>query len=129
MNEGTEELTLLANATRSRLLSTVEQLDRKRRDILDVKKQLKRHLVPLAVAGGAIALLLFTSFGLFIYRMAHASERKRRERRKMLSRLWNHPERAARREPKSFLGQLVRSVTLGIATAMIMIPIRRALPR
>jgi hypothetical protein len=123
----TEELTLQANATRSRLLRTVEQLDRKRHDVLDVKKQIKEHVAPVAVTGGLIVVGLGAFVGLAIFRALHAAERRRAERKKMIFRLWNHPERAARKQPTSFLGQLFRSVALGVLSAVIMLPARRAL--
>jgi hypothetical protein len=127
IDESTEELTLQANATRNRLLKTVEELDRKRHDVLDVKKQVKEHIAPIAVTGGVIVVGLSSLIGLAIFRALHAAERKRAERKKMLFRLWNHPERAARKQPTSFFGQLLRSVALGLASTVIMIPARRAI--
>jgi hypothetical protein len=122
-----EELTVKANRARARLLETVDAIDRKRHDALNLNLQLRKHAEPIAIGGGAIFLAVAGGVGLIAYQMATRSERLRHERFSMLRRLWIHPERAARREPRSFLGQLARNVVLGLLSTAILFPARHLL--
>ena len=122
-----EALTVKANRARARLLETVDAIDRKGHDALNVGLQVRKHAEPIALGGGAIVLTIAAGVGLVAYRIATRRERLRHERFSMLRRMWQHPERAARREPTSFFGQLARSVALGLLGAVVLIPAKRLL--
>lgn len=130
MMRGTEDereaLTRQANAVREKLLGNVEELVRRGHDALDVKVQAEKH--PVFAGTGLAVVLGGTTFGvvLVVHRRAHAKEARRRERMRMLARLWAHPERAARASPPFFL-ELVRAVALGILTTAALAPLRRLL--
>jgi hypothetical protein len=51
-----EDLSLEANASRTRLLRAIEELDRRGHDALDVRLQLRRHGREIALAVAALAM-------------------------------------------------------------------------
>ena len=126
-NDDVEALTVKANRARARLLETVDAIDRKRHDAFNVGLQVRKHAEPIAIGGGAIVLAVAAGVGLVAYRIATRRERLRHERFSMLRRMWQHPERAARREPTSFFGRVARNVALGLLGAVVLLPARRLL--
>lgn len=94
-----------ANRTRERLIETLSALDDKRHELTDVKGMVKRemreHRTPIAITLGSVLLGVGGIVGWSIYRLATRRERLRGERWKALRRLWNHPERLARKDPPS----------------------------
>ena len=82
---------------RGKLGGMVSELDHRRHDLFDVRKQLRRHAVPLALAGLALV-------GLAIGGAALAARRRRRREglgarlgrlRRALARMIDKPERVA----------------------------------
>ena len=126
-NDDVEALTVKANRARARLLETVDAIDRKRHDAFNVGLQVRKHAEPIAIGGGAIVLAVAAGVGLVAYRIATRRERLRHERFSMLRRMWQHPERAARREPTSFFGRVARNVALGLLGAVVLLPARHLL--
>ena len=55
-NDDVEALTVKANRARARLLETVDAIDRKGHDALNVGLQVRKHAEPIAIGGGAIVL-------------------------------------------------------------------------
>jgi hypothetical protein len=92
-----------ANRTREHLIETLSALDHRRHELTDVKgqvrKQVHEHAAPIAIGAGAVIAALGTAIGLSIYHLATRKERIRRERWRALQRLWEHPERLARKNP------------------------------
>lgn len=111
-----------ANRTRERLVETLSALDERRHELTDVKgqihKQVHEHVKPLAITGGSIVLAVGTVIGVSIYRFATRKERLRQERWNALRRLWNHPERLARKSPPkgSVAAELGRKIVISALT-------------
>jgi hypothetical protein len=109
LEERAELLTVRANLVRSRLLGTIGALDGRLRAALGVERQVKRHAGLLAT----VAVVLLTGVAaVAVYRTATAERRRRRERWRMLRRVWMHPERTARAE-ESIVGKVARTLLVG----------------
>jgi hypothetical protein len=120
-----DELAREANQVRTKLLKTVEQLDRRRHEALDLRVQLQRHVRQLTMVGGAILLGTCAAMVLVFHRVSTATERRRRNRWRLAKRVWWHPERALRADRRtSFLGALLRPVLLALANALVILPAR-----
>jgi hypothetical protein len=125
-----DELAREANQVRTKLLRTVEQLDRRRHEALDLRTQVQRHVRQLAVVGGAILLGTCAAMVLVAHRMSTAPERRRRNRWRLARSVWRHPERSLRADRRtSFLAALVRPLLLALANAIVIFPARRWLTR
>jgi hypothetical protein len=120
--KGRDELTARANDVRSKLLHTVEVLDRRRHDALDVRRQVAKHAAPLAVTAGVVVVGMVATTALITHRLG-----RRRERMSRFSPVWRRAERAA--PPPSLLAQLGRSLLVGILSAAILIPAQGILKR
>jgi hypothetical protein len=122
-----DELAREANQVRSKLLRTVEQLDRRRHDALDLPLQLKRHVRQLMALGALLLVATAGAMAIVVHRVATLAERRRRDRWILAKNMWRHPERAMRGERGSFFGELARSVLLTMASAAVSVPARRAI--
>jgi hypothetical protein len=121
-----DELAREANQVRTKLLRTVEQLDRRRHEALDLRAQLQRHVSQLVVVGGAILLGTCAALVLVVHRISTATERRRSNRWRLAKRVWWHPERALRADRRtSFLGAILRPVLLALVNALVILPARR----
>ena len=82
-----------------------------------LEKQVEAHWKPLAFAGGLVVTTLGSVLGVSIYWAATRRERLRRERWSALRRLWEHPERIARKEPPR--GSMAWSIARKVLTATL----------
>jgi hypothetical protein len=124
-----DDLARQANQVRTKLLRTVEQLDQRRHDALDLRLQMKRHFRQLAVSGGVLMLAAVGAAALLVQRVATAAERRRRNRWTLAKRVWSHPDRQLRAERRTFFGEIVRAVLLTVVTTALTVPARRAVAR
>ena len=88
-------------ATRERLGRLLAELGRRRHELTDVSLQVRRHVVPLAIAGGALLCAGAVGIAYAIHRHRSATmwpERARRVR-KALGRMAAHPELVAKPRP------------------------------
>jgi hypothetical protein len=121
-NGARRELEHKADVTRARLLGTIEALDRRRRELLDFKLQLRRHAGDFLVAFGGLLIGVGATTAVVFYREKQQERRLRRERIRAIVRLWKHPERiAAQRSPlatgvRMMLVALVSMATTTVAT-------------
>jgi hypothetical protein len=125
-----EELARQANQVRSKLLHTVEVLDQRRHEALDLKLQLQRHLRQVVALAGVALALTTVGVAVAVHRISTAPERRRRDRVRLLGQLWTHPDRVirgARREGRPFFVELLRSVLLGVASTAMLLPARRGI--
>ena len=122
-----ERLEREANLVRARLATTLEVLDKRGHDLVDVKLQLRRHAVPIAIVAGTVVLAVASGLGYAIYRVATRTERIRRERRRLASRVWNHPERVAQTQKPPVLLEIGRKLLVGTVALLGMSLIRRAI--
>lgn len=125
-----EELARQANQVRSKLLHTVEVLDQRRHEALDLKLQLQRHVRQVVVLAGIALVLTAGVVALAVHRVSTAPQRRRRDRRLLARQVWRHPDwtlRSTRREGRPFFAELFRSVLLGVASSLLMLPARRGI--
>jgi hypothetical protein len=127
--DDTESLKEEANAARAKLMRTVEALDLKAHRAINVRLQLRKHIRGIATAGIVLGLAAAGTIALVTYRFATRGKRKRHARVRMLRRVWEHPERAARGDGATFWSRLARSVALTLLTAAISKPLRAAMMR
>jgi len=110
-----------ANRTREQLIDTLTALDHRRHELTDVKGQVRRqvheHAMPIAIGAGAVIAAVGAALGLSIYHLATRRERLRRERWKALHRLWEHPERIARKNPPK--GTLASDIGRKVVTSAL----------
>lgn len=127
-HEGTprDELAREANRVRSKLLRTVEQLDRRRHEALDLHLQIRRHLRQVVALGALLVLAAAGAVALIAHRVSTASQRRQRNRWRLAKRVWWHPERLTGGEGRSFFGELARSALLVLASTAVTVPARSA---
>ncbi len=82
---------------RQDLGSILSELDRRRREMMDVRLQMRRHPVVVVAAAGTAALLLGGALALLLRERRHRSRPtiRARETRRALARLLDHPHRVA----------------------------------
>lgn len=98
----------------------IEELDRRRREVMDLKLQVSRHAVPIVV-GAMTGGLVLAGVGVYVF-WHHRHERKPSVRlhhaRFAARRALKHPERVARGEPPLHIKLLTATLTaLAGATA------------
>ena len=112
------------SSIREEIGDLLRELDRRRRELLDVRLQLRRHPVAIPVAGVAVAAIL----GWAVARLLRSGQHKQRRRhqtrqlRRALGRMLDHPERVARGEPPP--GE---KILVAIGTAVAAFLVKRAL--
>lgn len=118
-----------ANVARARLARTLEALDRRRHDLVDVRLQLHAHArgVAIAAALGVAGLSVAVAFA--VRRARRLSESRPRARWALLRRMWRRPEQLARPPRAPFFTELARRVALGALTALATGLVRHALAR
>jgi hypothetical protein len=118
------ELLRQADDTRNKLARTVERIDQRRHDAFDLRKQVANHLKQVALVAGLVIVATAGGTAIVVYRLLQRAQRRRSP--------WRLPRRTSaelEREPRgrrrSFLGEVLRSVALSAATALLTVPIRR----
>ena len=113
-----------ADYVRARLLHTVEELDRRGHEAINLPLQLRRHAYEIGVAGGVGILILGIEQFLTHRRASRAARRHRRW--EVLAQLWDDPDRVLRSQKRPFLLDALRSVAIGLITSLATAPARRA---
>ncbi|MDP9001445.1 MAG: hypothetical protein M3O46_15195 [Myxococcota bacterium] len=126
-----EELSIEADEVRSKLLRTVEELDQRRHEALDlrfqIKRHLERHLEQVVLASGVLVLATAGTAAFVAYRLATAVDRRRRNRWRLAKYLWQRPERALRAQRRSWFAEIGRSALVALAGTLVTLPVRRLL--
>ena len=120
-----EELLRQSDDMRSKLVRTVARIDHRRHDVLDVGKQVQRHLKQIVLAIGLVVVASAGATAFVVYRVMAAAQRRRAPWR-LGAGLRNRPERERRTERRSFAGEVLRSLALTLATSLLGAPFRRA---
>ena len=118
------------SALRSEMGDLVGELDRRRREVMDVRLQIRRHPLAVSLAGLAVAVLV----GGAVAALLRSSRRKRtvsyraRQLQGALRRILDHPERVGRGEPPA--GERILAA-IGSAAAAVLVKraFERTLPR
>jgi len=125
-----DQLANEANEARSKLLHTVDELEQRKRDLLDWRSQVRRHVPALSITGGLILLATGgATIATSMSRSRTASRRRRHDRWMLAKTLWVHPERGFRSSSRPFVLEVLRSLLLGAVTATLAVPVRRAVTR
>ncbi|MCE9670966.1 hypothetical protein LY474_24460 [Myxococcus stipitatus] len=108
-----------ADRIRDELLLTLEELDRRRERMLDVRYQARQHRGALVAAGAVAMVLVGAGVGLALYRSRRREQLLRKKRRKALQRAWEHPDRLASTAEQRPMGvELGRKLVLIFATSL-----------
>jgi hypothetical protein len=120
-----EDLLRQSQDMRNKLVRTVERLDERRHDAFDLRRQLARHL-KLVIVGAGLVVAGAAGAAVFVtYRAMTAERRRRRARWRLAKDAWNQPERELRAQRGSFVGEVLRSLGLTLATSLLSLPLRR----
>jgi hypothetical protein len=119
-----EDLQRQADDVRSKLVTTIERIDQRRHDLLDVPRQIGRHLKGVAVVVGLMVVASAGLTALATYRLV--------ARRAAPASPWRlalgagaGSERAAPPR-RSFVKDVARSLALTLVTTLLARPLRRA---
>ncbi|HEX7488990.1 MAG TPA: hypothetical protein VF341_08790, partial [Anaeromyxobacteraceae bacterium] len=105
------------------------ELDRRRRDLFDVRSQVRRHPVAASLAGVAVVALLGGSVALLV-RNGRRKQRvgyRAKQLRIAFGRMVEHPERVARGEAPPG-ERILAAVGAAIATLLVKQALARAVP-
>lgn len=122
-----EALEREANLVRARLANTLDALDSRRHQLMDVKLQVRRFARPLMLIGSGLGTLLLGGVAFAIYRSTTSDARRRRQRKEMLPRMWRHPERVGAMQKPSLLAAVGRKLLTSALTMIGMEVLRRGL--
>jgi hypothetical protein len=111
---------------RGEIAALVDELDRRRRELFDVRLQMQRHPVAVSVAGLTLGALLGGAVALVVYnaRRKRRTTYKAKQLRTAFDRMMEHPERVARGEPPP--GE---KIIAAVGTALATLLVRRAFDR
>jgi hypothetical protein len=112
------------SSIREEIGDLLRELDRRRREMFDVRLQLRRHPIAIPVAGIAVAGILGGAVALLARNDRHKQPRRHKARqiRRALGRMVDHPERVARGEPPPS-----EKILVAIGTAVAAFLVKRAL--
>ncbi|WP_317987883.1 hypothetical protein [Hyalangium gracile] len=114
-----EQVERTADRIRDELLLTLEELDRRRHQALDVRYQAAQHrdlLVGIAITA---AVLTSVGLGVAVWRARHRQQILADHRLKAMKRAWAHPDRvASSAEQKPLAVELGRKLVIIFATAL-----------
>lgn len=114
-----EQVERTADRIRDELLLTLEELERRRERVLDVRYQASRHQDLIVGAAVTAAVLTGIGVGVAIWRARHREQILARHRLKALQRAWQHPDRvASSAEERPLPVELGRKLILIFATAL-----------
>lgn len=112
-----EELTQRANQTRTMLLQTVEQLDLRRHEAVDLRARWQRLFWRVSVAGAILLLATGGAVALFAQRMTSGPGRRRRGRWRLLKQRRRQSDSAIVIQFRPLLYDIARAVLLPILAA------------
>jgi hypothetical protein len=121
------ELDLSIAATRARLGSLLEELDRRRRQAIDVPAQIRKNAKPLLVAAAGVAALVGLSIALRIARHRRRDRPIERVRRlgRAVGRMIDDPDRVAA-PPPNFAAKVLMAVATTAATTLAATAVKRS---
>lgn len=109
----TERLETEITMLRDELGDDLAELDRRRREALDVHLQISRHAVPVAAAAAGVGLLLGGALLVVALKRRHDRQPKvmAQRRKRAALRIYEHPERVARNEGAMHMKILTAGLT------------------
>jgi hypothetical protein len=119
-----EELQRQADDVRTKLVTTIERIDQRRHDLLDVPKQIGRHLKGVVAVVGLMIVASAGVAAFATYRLV-AGRRRPRSTWRLARGAGSGPVRAAPPR-RSFVKDVARSLALTLVTTLLARPLRRA---
>jgi hypothetical protein len=114
-----EQVERTADRIRDELLLTLEELDRRRDRVLDVRYQALRHRDFLVGVAITAAVLTGVGLGVAVWRARHRQQILARHRLKAVKRAWQHPDRlASSAEQRPLPVELGRKLVIIFASAL-----------
>jgi len=114
-----EQVERTADRIRDELLLTLEELDRRRDRVLDVRYQASRHQDLIIGAAITAAVLTGIGLGVVIWRARHREQILARHRIRAVRRAWQHPDRlASSAEQRPLPVELGRKLIIIFASAL-----------
>jgi hypothetical protein len=114
-----EQVERTADRIRDELLLTLEELERRRERVLDVRFQASKHQDLLVGAAITAAVLTGVGVGIAIWRARHREQILARHRLRALKRAWEHPDRlASSSEQRPMAVEMGRKLIMIFATAL-----------
>lgn len=116
---GREQVEKTADRIRDELMLTLEELDRRRERVMDVRYQASTHRD--LIMGAAIAALVVTGVGvgLAVWRSRYRQHHLAQRRMTAIRRAWNHPDRlASRAEQRPFAVEMGKKLIMIFGTAL-----------
>jgi cation diffusion facilitator CzcD-associated flavoprotein CzcO len=114
-----EQVERTADRIRDELLLTLEELDRRRGRVMDVRYQAEKHRDLLVGVAITAAVLTGVGLGVMVWRARHRQEILARHRVKAVRRAWEHPDRvASSADQKPLPMELGRKLVLIFATTL-----------
>jgi hypothetical protein len=108
-----------ADRIRDELMLTLEELDRRRHQVVDLRYQAMRHRELLVGVAITAAVLTGITVGVALWRARHREQILARHRLKALKRAWAHPGRlASSAEERPLAVELGRKLVVIFATAL-----------
>jgi hypothetical protein len=116
-------------ALRGEIGDLVGELDRRRRELFDVRAQLRAHPVAISLAGLALVAVVGGAVALLVYdaRRRQRPRYKARQLRVAVGRMIQHPERVGRGEPPP-TEKILAAVGTAVATLLVKRAMARAVP-
>ncbi len=114
---------------RNEIGDLVSELDRRRREALDVRAQLRRHPVAASLAGLGVVVVLGGAVALLVHNQRRKQRRtyKAHQLRIALNRMMKYPERVARGEPPPS-EKILAAIGTAVATLLVKRAFERAMP-
>ncbi|MDY7232357.1 hypothetical protein [Hyalangium rubrum] len=114
-----EQVERTADRIRDELMLTLEELERRRERVLNVRYQASRHQE--VIIGAAVAALVLTGVGVGVamWRARHREQILARQRIKAVQRAWQHPARvASSAEQRPLAVEMGRKLIMIFGTAL-----------
>lgn len=120
--EAIEQAEKTADRIREELFRTVDEIDRRRIEAMDWRRQVRAAAPVAAIAGAAVVGIVVTRILLSRREREHEHRKLRRERLRTARRAWEHPERVAparHSRPVELGGKLATIVGTALVTQAV----------
>lgn len=123
MSDTREQMEKTADRIRDDLMTTLKELDRRRHDATDFKRQLESHWDTIVIVGLGAATLAGVALGVSALRRRARRRSVLKRRLQGLVRAWQHPERLATRAkerplPAELGRKLLTTFVLAVGTRL-----------
>ena len=111
-----EQLEADANLLRERIAQNLESLDQRRHEAFNVKAQVTRHPLSVAMFGAGTVLAIAGTSGLLAYRANRRKQNRFTDAVAAMSHAWHHPEELVGKREPPISEEVVRGVVVSVAT-------------